>query len=123
VERAKEADKPFFLWYNTTRIHIWTHLKAPSEGQTGLGIIADAMTEHDGMVGQVLKKLKDLGLEENTIVIYTSDNGAEVFSWPDGGMKCRSCSTCALIRLNEPIMSPSIIANGASSMPTQSFRP
>ena len=86
LERAKEADKPFFLWYNTTRIHIWTHLKAASEGQTGLGIIADAMTEHDGMVGQVLKKLKDLGLEENTIVVYTSDNGAEVFSWPDGGM-------------------------------------
>jgi arylsulfatase A-like enzyme len=86
LERAKKADKPFFLWYNTTRIHIWTHLKAASEGQTGLGIIADAMTEHDGMVGQVLSKLKELGLDENTIVIYTSDNGAEVFSWPDGGM-------------------------------------
>jgi arylsulfatase len=86
MTRAKKADKPFFLWYNTTRIHIWTHLKKESEGKTGLGIAADAMTEHDGMVGQVLNKLKELGLEENTIVVYTSDNGAEVFSWPDGGM-------------------------------------
>jgi arylsulfatase len=86
LERAKKADKPFFLWYNTTRIHIHTHLKAASEGKTGLGIIADAMTEHDDQVGQVLDKLKALGLEDNTIVIYTSDNGAELFSWPDGGM-------------------------------------
>ena len=86
LERAKKADKPFFCWYNSTRIHIWTHLKKESEGKTGLGIIADAMTEHDGQVGQVLNKLKELGLEENTIVVYTTDNGAEVFSWPDGGM-------------------------------------
>jgi len=86
LERAKKANKPFFCWYNSTRIHIWTHLKKESEGKTGLGIIADAMTEHDGQVGQVLNKLKELGLEENTIVVYTTDNGAEVFSWPDGGM-------------------------------------
>jgi arylsulfatase len=72
LERAKKADKPFFLWYNTTRIHIHTHLKAASDGKTGLGIIADAMTEHDGQVGQVLDKLKTLGLEDNTIIIYTS---------------------------------------------------
>jgi arylsulfatase A-like enzyme len=85
LERAKKADKPFFCWYNSTRIHIWTHLKKESDGKTGLGIIADAMTEHDGQVGQVLNKLKELGLEENTIVVYTTDNGAEVFSWPDGG--------------------------------------
>ena len=58
LERAKKADKPFFCWYNTTRIHIWTHLKKESEGKTGLGIPADAMTEHDGMVVQVLNKLK-----------------------------------------------------------------
>jgi arylsulfatase len=86
MERAKKADKPFFVWYNTTRMHIWTHLKPESKGKTGLGIGADAMTEHDGMVGQVLNKLKELGLEENTIVMYATDNGAEVFSWPDGGM-------------------------------------
>ena len=86
LTRAKKADKPFFCWYNTTRMHIWTHLKPASDGKTGLGIAADAMTEHDGMVGEVLNKLKELGLEENTIVVYSSDNGAEVFSWPDGGM-------------------------------------
>lgn len=86
LERAKGADKPFLCWYNTTRIHIFTHLKAESDGKTGLGIIADAMTEHDDMVGQVLNKLKELGLDENTIVVYTTDNGAEVFGWPDGGM-------------------------------------
>ena len=85
LERAKKADKPFFCWYNSTRIHIWTHLKKESDGKTGFGVIADAMTEHDGQVGQVLNKLKELGLEENTIVVYTTDNGAEVFSWPDGG--------------------------------------
>jgi len=86
LERAKKADKPFLCWYNSTRIHIFTHLKKESDGKTGLGIIADAMTEHDGQVGQVLTKLKELGLDENTIVVYTTDNGAEVFSWPDGGM-------------------------------------
>jgi arylsulfatase A-like enzyme len=66
-------------------MHIFTHLKAASEGKTGLGIYADGMVEHDGHVGQVLAKLKELGLEENTIVMYSSDNGAETFTWPDGG--------------------------------------
>jgi arylsulfatase len=85
MERAKKADKPFFLWWNSTRMHIFTHLKAESEGKTGLGIYADGMTEHDGHVGQVLAKLKELGLDENTIIMYSSDNGAETFTWPDGG--------------------------------------
>ena len=77
MERAKKSDKPFFLWYNTTRMHIWTHLKESSNGKTGLGVYADGMVEHDAMVGQVLDKLKELGLEENTIVMYSTDNGAE----------------------------------------------
>jgi arylsulfatase A-like enzyme len=85
MDRAKKADKPFFLWWNSTRMHIFTHLKAASEGKTGLGIYADGMVEHDGHVGQVLAKLKELGLEENTIVMYSTDNGAETFTWPDGG--------------------------------------
>ncbi|MBK7516655.1 MAG: arylsulfatase [Betaproteobacteria bacterium] len=85
MERAKKADKPFFLWWNSTRMHIFTHLKAESAGKTGLGIYADGMVEHDGHVGQVLAKLKELGLDENTIVMYSSDNGAETFTWPDGG--------------------------------------
>jgi arylsulfatase len=82
---AKKADKPFFVWWNSTRMHIWTRLKKESEGKTGLGIYPDGMVEHDGQVGQLLDKLKELGLEENTIVMYSTDNGAEEFTWPDGG--------------------------------------
>jgi arylsulfatase len=85
MQRAKTANKPFFLWWNSTRMHIFTHLKAASEGKTGLGIYADGMVEHDGHVGQVMAKLKELGLDGNTIVMYSTDNGAETFTWPDGG--------------------------------------
>jgi arylsulfatase A-like enzyme len=85
MQRAKDANKPFFLWWNSTRMHIWTRLKAESEGKTGLGIYPDGMVEHDGQVGEVLAKLKELGLDENTVVMYSTDNGAEKFTWPDGG--------------------------------------
>ena len=85
MQRAKDAKKPFFLWWNSTRMHIWTRLKQESEGKTGLGIYPDGMVEHDGQVGQVLGKLKELGLDDNTIVMYSTDNGAEKFTWPDGG--------------------------------------
>jgi arylsulfatase len=85
LEEAKKADKPFFLWWNSTRMHVWTHLKKESVGKTGLGVYPDGMVEHDGHVGQLLDKLKELGLDENTIVMYSSDNGAEKFTWPDGG--------------------------------------
>jgi arylsulfatase len=85
MTRAKAAGKPFFLWWNSTRMHIFTHLKPGSEGKTGLGIYADGMVEHDGHVGIMLDKLKELGFEDNTIVMYSSDNGAETFTWPDGG--------------------------------------
>lgn len=85
MQRAKKADKPFFVWWNSTRMHIWTRLKKESEGKTGLGIYPDGMVEHDAMVGQLLDELKALGLEDNTIVMYSTDNGAEVFTWPDGG--------------------------------------
>ena len=85
LEKAKQSDKPFFCWWNSTRMHIWTRLKAESQGKTGLGIYPDGMVEHDAHVGQILDKLKELGLEENTIVMYSTDNGAEKFTWPDGG--------------------------------------
>ena len=85
MERAAKAKKPFFLWWNSTRMHVFTHLKPESEGKTGLGIYADGMVEHDGHVGQVLAKLDSLGLTNNTIVMYSTDNGAETFTWPDGG--------------------------------------
>ena len=73
MDRAHKADKPFFLWFNTTRMHIWTHLKESSVGVTGQGIVADGMAEHDGHVGQLLDKLDALGITENTIVMYSTD--------------------------------------------------
>jgi len=85
LEEAKKADKPFFLWWNSTRMHVHTHLKDESQGKTGLGTYPDGMVEHDGHVGQILDKLKELGLDDNTIVMYSTDNGAELCTWPDGG--------------------------------------
>ncbi|HRO11568.1 arylsulfatase [Amaricoccus sp.] len=85
MQRAHDQQKPFFLWWNSTRMHIFTHLKPESEGKTGLGVYADGMAEHDAMVGELLDKLDELGIADNTIVMYSSDNGAETFTWPDGG--------------------------------------
>ena len=66
-------------------MHVFTHLKPSSVGKTGHGLYPDGMVELDGYVGQLLKKLDDLGVADNTIVVFTTDNGAEVLSWPDGG--------------------------------------
>ncbi|MCW5889875.1 MAG: arylsulfatase [bacterium] len=85
IDRQHKAGKPFFCWFNSTRMHIWTHLKPESDGKTGLGIYPDGMVEHDAHVGQLLEKLDELGIANDTIVVYTTDNGAEVMSWPDGG--------------------------------------
>ena len=68
-----------------TRMHVFTHLKPSSVGKTGLGLYPDGMVELDGYVGQLLEKLDELGVADNTIVVFTTDNGAEVLSWPDGG--------------------------------------
>jgi len=85
IDRQHKSGKPFFCYFNSTRMHVFTHLKPESQGKTGLGLYPDGMVEHDGHVGQLLKKLDDLGIANNTIVVYTTDNGAEVMSWPDGG--------------------------------------
>jgi arylsulfatase A-like enzyme len=85
MEQAVDDDKPFFIWWNTTRMHIWTHLKEESQGVTGLGVYADGMVEHDAHVGIMLDKLDELGVSDDTIVMYSTDNGAEMMSWPDGG--------------------------------------
>ena len=85
MEKSVKDGKPFFCWFNSTRMHIFTHLKKESQGVTGLGVYPDGMVEHDGHVGQLLKKLDDLGIADNTLVMYSTDNGAEVMSWPDGG--------------------------------------
>jgi len=85
IDRSVKAGKPFFLWHNPTRMHVWTHLSPRWQGKSGYGLYADGMMELDWEVGEILKKLDDLGIADNTIVLFTSDNGAEVFSWPDGG--------------------------------------
>jgi len=86
VDRAVKAEKPFFLWFNSTRMHVWTRLKKESQGKTGIGLYPDGMVEHDGHVGQLLDQLDKLGIADNTIVIYSTDNGAETATWPDGGI-------------------------------------
>jgi arylsulfatase len=85
IERAHAEGKPFFVWHNSTRMHVWTHLPAEYEGKSGYGIYADGMMQLDHDVGQLLAKLEELGIANNTIVIFSSDNGAEKFTWPDGG--------------------------------------
>jgi arylsulfatase len=85
MDKSAKDGKPFFCWFNSTRMHIFTHLKKESQGKTGLGTYPDGMVEHDGMVGQLLKKLDDLGIAHNTLVMWSTDNGAETFTWPDGG--------------------------------------
>ncbi len=85
MERKTKEGKPWLCYFNSTRMHVFTHLKPASAGKTGLGIYPDGMVELDGYVGQLLKKLEDLGVADNTIVVFTTDNGAELLSWPDGG--------------------------------------
>ncbi|HNV22830.1 MAG TPA: sulfatase-like hydrolase/transferase, partial [Candidatus Hydrogenedentes bacterium] len=85
MERAVSEKKPFFIWHNSTRMHVWTRLQQKYQDKTGYGLYADGMNELDDHVGILLKKLDDLGIADNTIVIFTTDNGPEKFSWPDGG--------------------------------------
>lgn len=85
IDRAHKDGKPFFVWFNPTLMHVWTHLSPQWRGKTGLGVYPDGMVEFDWIVGQLLKKLDQLGIANNTIVIFTTDNGAEVMTWPDGG--------------------------------------
>jgi len=85
IKRSQAAGGPWFCYFNTTRMHVWTHLKAESQGKTGLGVYPDGMVEHDGHVGQLLALVDELGVADDTIVVYTTDNGAEVMGWPDGG--------------------------------------
>lgn len=83
--RAKQANKPFFAWFNTTRMHNFTHVKEANLGKTGHGFYADGMVEHDAIVGKLLDTVDQLGLTENTIVVYTTDNGPMVCLFPDSG--------------------------------------
>ena len=85
MDRKTKEGKPWLCYFNSTRMHVWTHLKKESQGRTGLGLYPDGMVELDDLVGRLLKKLEELNVAENTIVVFTTDNGAEVMSWPDGG--------------------------------------
>lgn len=90
IDKAKADSKPFFVWLNPTRMHIVTHLspkyQALRNSKNGWSIHEAGMAQLDDIVGDVMKKLKELGVDDNTIVVFTTDNGTELFTWPDGGM-------------------------------------
>ncbi|WP_432695784.1 arylsulfatase [Marinobacterium sp. YM272] len=91
MERAAEADKPFFIWHAPSRMHVYTHLKEESRNlatpiSSAEDLFGSGLMEHDGHVGQLLDKLDELGIADNTIVIYTTDNGPESSSWPHAGV-------------------------------------
>ncbi|WP_262897711.1 arylsulfatase [Algoriphagus pacificus] len=86
IERQVKDDKPFFVWFNTTRMHYVTHVPESYSGRTGLGEYADGMVQHDDQIGQLLNKLEALGVDDNTIILYTTDNGPHFNMWPDGGI-------------------------------------
>jgi arylsulfatase A-like enzyme len=90
MDKAKADGKPFFIWHNTTRMHVFTYLPPKYQAQmnpkSGYGLEEAGMEQMDDSIGGILKHLDDIGEAENTIVIFTTDNGAEVFTWPDGGM-------------------------------------
>ncbi|MBB5353336.1 arylsulfatase [Haloferula luteola] len=85
IRDAVAAEKPFFVWHNTTRMHYRTNLSKEYDGVTGLGLYADGMKEMDDDVGELLKLLDELGVSDNTLVMFSTDNGAASNSWPDGG--------------------------------------
>ena len=89
MDNAKKAGKPFFVWHNTTRMHVWTFLsdkyKAMQNSETNYGLEEAGIAQMDDAIGVLLKHLDDIGEADNTIVVFTTDNGAETFTWPDGG--------------------------------------
>ncbi|KRE16875.1 arylsulfatase [Bosea sp. Root381] len=86
IKRQTQANRPFFCWWNGTRMHLYTHVRPEYRGRSNLSEYMDGMLEHDGHVGNLLKTLEDLGIADNTIVLYGTDNGVHMNSWPDGGM-------------------------------------
>jgi len=83
MEKQVKADQPFFLWYNSTACHMWTHLAEKNRGKSGQDDYSDRMVTHDEQIGQMLDKLVELGVADNTIVMYSTDNGPENDTWPD----------------------------------------
>ena len=124
IEKAHASDKPFFVWLNTTRMHVWTRLAPKWQGSSGYGLYADGMKEHDHHVGRVLDRLESLGIADNTIVVYSTDNGSQTNTYPDGGaepFRGEKGSTWeggfrvpALIRWPE-VVAPGTVINGIVS--------
>ena len=85
IEQQHKAGKPFFVWWNATRMHFRTHVKAENRGKSGQDEYSDGMVEHDAMVGELLKKLDELGIANDTVVMYSTDNGPHFNTWPDAG--------------------------------------
>src|SRR5258708_17560214 len=134
MDKGKQAGKPFFIWHNTTRMHVFTYIpskcQALMNAKRNYGLEEAGMAQLDDSVGALLKHLQDIGEAENTIVIFTTDNGAEVFTWPDGGMtpfKATKGTTYeggfrvpALIRWPvkvKPATAPNRIFSGPDSLP------
>ncbi len=86
IDKTHKDGKPFFLWYNTTAMHFRTHCAKKHEDKSGQGFYNDVMVAHDEHIGQMLKKLDDLGIADNTIVMYSTDNGVHYNTWPDAGI-------------------------------------
>jgi arylsulfatase len=85
IERQHKAGVPFFCWWNGTRMHLRTHVKAEHRGISGQDEYSDGMVEHDAHIGLFLRKLDDLGIADSTIVFYSTDNGPHYNTWPDAG--------------------------------------
>ena len=86
IDQSVAADKPFFVWLNTTGMHFWTHPADKHIGKSGQGPYNDVMVAHDELVGRMLQQLTDLGVEDNTIVVYSTDNGPHYNTWPDAAI-------------------------------------
>jgi arylsulfatase len=86
IDAAAGEKKPFFVWWNTTHMHFRTHIKKSAEGKSGQGFYNDVMVEHDEFVGKMLAKLDELGIANDTIVFYSTDNGPHFNTWPDAGI-------------------------------------
>jgi arylsulfatase A-like enzyme len=86
IDEAHEADQPFFLWYNTTGMHFRTHCADKHRGKSGQGEYNDVMVAHDENIGKMLDKLDELGIADDTIVMYSTDNGPHYNTWPDAGI-------------------------------------
>ena len=128
MDKAKKDGKPFFIWHNTTRMHVFTYLppkyQAMMNARSNYDVEEAGMAQMDDCVGEILKHLDDIGEADNTIVIFTTDNGAEVFTWPDGGMTpfgpqrapaLKAASACPAIIRWPGHVKPGTVENGIIS--------